>query len=178
MNSKVTSASPAPPQYENLGTVDDRPGGIYIEVGEIRIDIAYHVVARDLRLDAMRQELLVHRSPADDPGNVLIRDGSERFLNRMNNFDAPAFKRGITREHNVATVLERTPAGKALKGLTSHDDGMALGLIDKMAHIGTISHHHIAIPSNPPVIAHSDDGLKLTCHHATLFLYIRGTIHF
>ena len=112
---------------------------------------------RDLGLGAIRQKLTIHLTATDHPGNGLIGNRSERLVDAMHHVDALGSKTLVAREHDIAAVLERTPAGKTQQRLASHDNRAALGAGHKMAHIGAIGHHHVALAPNTPIVTHGDD---------------------
>ena len=113
------------------------------------------VVMRDLGLHAARQKLTIHLATADHPRNGLIGNHGERFVDAMHHVDALGSKALVTREHDIAAVLERTPTGKTQQGLASHNNRAPFGARHKMAHVGAIGHHHVALAPNAPVIAHA-----------------------
>ena len=119
---------------------------------------------RDLSLHAVRQKLPIHLAATDHPRNGLIGNRSERFVDAMHHVDALAGKAHIAREYDIAAVLERTPAGKTQQGLAPHNDRATFGARHKMAHVGAIGHHHVALAPNTPVITHGDNSRKLTRH--------------
>ena len=111
----------------------------------------------DLGLHAVRQKLPIDIAATDHPGNELIGNRRERFVNAMHHVDALVGKAHIARKHDIVAVLERTPAGKTQQRLASHDNRAALGAGHKMAHIGAIGHHHVALAPNAPIVTHGDD---------------------
>ena len=117
-----------------------------------------------IALHAARQKLTIHLATADHPRNGLIGNHGERFVDAMHHVDALGSKALVTREHDIAAVLERTPTGKTQQGLASHNNRAPFGARHKMAHVGAIGHHHVALAPNAPVIAHGDNGRKLTRH--------------
>ena len=89
-------------------------------------------------------------------------------VDAMHHVDALGSKALVAGEHDIAAVLERTPTGKTQQGLAPHNDRATFGARHKMAHVGAIRHHHIALAPNAPVVTHGDDGRKLTRHERHL----------
>ena len=96
----------------NTVTPRNLPRGIGIQIGKVRIHVMHAMVLRNLGLGAIRQKLPIHLATTDHPSNGLIGYRGERFVDAMHHVDALGSKVLIAREHNVAAVLERTPAGK------------------------------------------------------------------
>ena len=134
------------------------PHRIGIQIGKKCIHGMDAVVMRDLGLDAIRQKLPIHFAATDHPCNGLIGNRGERFVNAMYHVDALGRKALVAREHDIASVLERTPTGKTQQRLATHNDRATFGARHKMAHVGAIGHHHIALAANTPVVTHGDDG--------------------
>ena len=116
------------------------------------------MVVRDLGLGAIRQKPPIHLAATDHPRNGFIGYRGERFVNAMHHVDALDSKILVAGKHDIATVLKWTPTGKTQQRLASHDDRAALGAGHKMAHVGAIGHHHVALAPNAPVVTHGDDG--------------------
>ena len=72
----------------------------------------------DLGLHAIRQKLPIDIAAANHPGNGLIGNRGERLIDAMDHVDALGRKILVAREHDIATILERTPTGKTQQGLT------------------------------------------------------------
>ena len=70
------------------------------------------MVMRNLGLGAIRQKLPIHLATTDHPRNGLIGHGGQGLVNAMHHVDTLGRKALVAREHNVAAILERTPAGK------------------------------------------------------------------
>ena len=75
----------------------------------------------------------------------------------MHHVDALDSKILVAGKHDIATVLEWTPTGKTQQRLAPHDDRAALGAGHKMAHVGAIGHHHVALAPNAPIVTHGND---------------------
>ena len=112
---------------------------------------------RDLGLHAVRQKLPIDIATTDHPGNGLIGNRGERLVDTMHHVDALGSKALVAGEHDIATVLERTPAGKTQQVLAPHNNRATFGARHKMAHVGAIGHHHVALAPNAPVVTHGDD---------------------
>lgn len=139
-------------------TLRNIPRRIGIQIGKVRIHVMHAMVMRNLGLGAIRQKLPIHLAAANHPRNGLVGNRSERLINAMHNVDTLGRKALVTREHNVAAILERTPTGKTQQRLASHNDRATFGARHKMTHVGTVGHHHVALAPNTPVIAHGDNG--------------------
>ena len=115
------------------------------------------MVVRDLGLGAIRQKPPIHLAATDHPGNGLIGNRGERLVDAMHHVDALDSKILVAGKHDIATVLKWTPTGKTQQRLASHDDRAALGAGHKMAHVGAIGHHHVALAPNAPIVTHGND---------------------
>ena len=134
------------------------PRRIGVQVGKVRVHGMDAVVMRDLGLHAVRQKLPLDIAAADHPGNGFIGYRSKRFVNAMYNVDALGGKALVAGKHDIAAVLERTPTGKTQQRLAPHNNRATLGTGHKMAHVGAVGHHHVALAPNTPIVTHGDDG--------------------
>lgn len=133
------------------------PRRIGIQIRKVRVHGMGAMIVRDLGLGAIRQKLPIHLTATDHPGNRLIGYRGERLVNAMHHVNVLGRKAIVARKHDIATVLEWTPTGKTQQRLAPHDDRAALGAGHKMAHVGAIGHHHVALAPNAPIVTHGND---------------------
>ena len=72
----------------NPATPRNLPRGIGIQIGKVRIHVMHAMVMRNLGLHAIRQKLPIDIAATDHPGNGLIGNRGERFVNAMHHVDA------------------------------------------------------------------------------------------
>ena len=107
------------------------------------------------------ERLAVDLSAPDDPDLFVGGDQCQRLIERAGRLDALARERAVAREHDVATVLERTSARKALERPATEQDRVSRGAGNEVAHVGLVAHDHVAIEANAPIVARGHNGKQV-----------------